>query len=186
MYRKQQRTPHSGQRHFSKNRKCLDHRRHTYPWTVKKRHLSHKECKSGAQWLSGWVLDSRPSDRGFKPHRRHCVVSLSINPSLVLVQPQKNRPFITDDCWWDVKNQIKQTKQTNKQRTQEYYERKATSSLFLSLFPSCMIAKLERTQRALSQRVNPLCPNEFLLLDWCKGLRMVLLYILRSQVIISA
>ena len=35
---------------------------------------------------------------GFEPHRRHCVVSLSknINPSLVLVQPRKTRPFITE------------------------------------------------------------------------------------------
>ena len=59
----------------------------------------------GAQWLSGRVLDSRPRRRGFEPHRRHCVVSLSknINPSLVLVQPRKTRSFITD-----VKNQIKQ------------------------------------------------------------------------------
>ena len=29
-----------------------------------------------AQWLSGRVLDSRPKGRGFKPHRRHCVVVL--------------------------------------------------------------------------------------------------------------
>ena len=52
----------------------------------------------GAQWLSGRVLDSRPRGRGFEPHRRHCVVSLSknINPSLVLVQPRKTRPFITE------------------------------------------------------------------------------------------
>ena len=49
----------------------------------------------GAQWLSGRVLDSRPNGRGFEPHRRHCVVSLSknINPSLVLVQPRKTRPI---------------------------------------------------------------------------------------------
>ena len=41
----------------------------------------------GAQWLSGRVLDSRPKGRGFEPHPRHCVVSLSknINPSLVLL-----------------------------------------------------------------------------------------------------
>ena len=32
---------------------------------------------TGAQWLSGRVLDSRPKGRGFEPHRRHCVVSLS-------------------------------------------------------------------------------------------------------------
>ena len=46
---------------------------------------------------SGRVLDSRPRDRGFDHHRRNCVVSLSknINPSLVLVQPRKPRPFIT-------------------------------------------------------------------------------------------
>ena len=52
----------------------------------------------GAQWLSGRVLDSRPKGRGFEPHRRHCVVSLSknINPSLVLVQPRKTSPFITE------------------------------------------------------------------------------------------
>ena len=31
---------------------------------------------SGAQWLSGRVLDSRPKGRGFEPHRRHCVVVL--------------------------------------------------------------------------------------------------------------
>ena len=40
----------------------------------------------GAQWLSGRVLDSRPKDREFEPHRRHCVVSLSKNiyPSLLV------------------------------------------------------------------------------------------------------
>ena len=38
----------------------------------------------GVQWLDGRVLDSRPKGRGFEPHRRHCVVSLSknIDPSL--------------------------------------------------------------------------------------------------------
>ena len=30
-----------------------------------------------AQWLSGRVLDSRQGGRGFEPHWRHCVVSLS-------------------------------------------------------------------------------------------------------------
>ena len=52
----------------------------------------------GAQWLSGRVLDWRPKGRGFEPHRRHCVVSLSknINSSLVLVQPWKTCPFITE------------------------------------------------------------------------------------------
>ena len=52
----------------------------------------------GGQWLSGRVLDWRPRGHGFEPHRHHCVVSFSmnINPSLVLVQPRKIRPFITE------------------------------------------------------------------------------------------
>ena len=35
-----------------------------------------KDPRSGAQWLNGRVLDSRPKGRGFEPHRRHCVVVL--------------------------------------------------------------------------------------------------------------
>ena len=69
--------------------------------------------REGAQWLSGKVLDSRPKGRGFEPHRRHCVVSLSknINPSLVLVQPRKTRPFITERLLMG----RKESNQTNKQ-----------------------------------------------------------------------
>ena len=64
----------------------------------------------GAKWLSGRVLDSRPRGHRFKPH---CVVSLSKNiyPSLVLVQPRKTRPFITERLLMGRKDQIKQ-KQT--------------------------------------------------------------------------
>ena len=49
-------------------------------------------------WGSGRVLDSRPRSRGFEPHGCHFVLSLSknINPSLVLVQPRKTCPFITE------------------------------------------------------------------------------------------
>ena len=52
----------------------------------------------GGQWLSGRVLDSRSRGREFEPRQRHCVVSLNknVNPSLVLVQPRKTRPFITE------------------------------------------------------------------------------------------
>ena len=52
----------------------------------------------GAKWLSDRVLDSRPKGRGFEPHRRHHVVILSknINPSFVLVQHRKTRPFMTE------------------------------------------------------------------------------------------
>ena len=68
----------------------------------------------GAQRLSGRALDSRPKGRGFEPHPRHCVVSLSknINPSLVLVQPRKIRPFITERLLMG----HKESNQTNKQR----------------------------------------------------------------------
>ena len=70
----------------------------------------------GAQWLSRRVLDSRPKGPGFEPHRRHCVVSLSknINPSLVLVQPRKTRPFITKILLMGRKdsNQTKTNKQS--------------------------------------------------------------------------
>ena len=70
----------------------------------------------GAQWLSGRVLDSRPKGRGFEPHRRHCVVSLSknINPSLVLVHSRKTRPFITERLLMGRK-ESNQTKQKPKQ-----------------------------------------------------------------------
>ena len=45
---------------------------------------------------SGSVVESL--GRRFEPHLRHCVVYLSknINHSLVLVQPRKTRPFITE------------------------------------------------------------------------------------------
>ena len=54
--------------------------------------------------------------RGFEPHRRHCVVSLSknINPSLVLVKPKKNRPFITERLLMGRKESNQSNKQTNK------------------------------------------------------------------------
>ena len=66
---------------------------------------------TGAQWLSGIGLDSRPKGRGFEPHRRHCVVSLSknINPSLVPVQPRKTRPFITERLLMGRKESNEQT-----------------------------------------------------------------------------
>ena len=70
--------------------------------------------RKGAQWLSGRVLDSRPKGRGFEPHRHHCVVSLSknINPSLVLVQPRKTSPFITERLLMG----HKELNQTNQQK----------------------------------------------------------------------
>ena len=83
------------------------------------------EKEFGAQWLSGSVLDSRPKGHGFEPHQRHCVVSLSknINSSLVLVQPRKTCPFITERLLMG----CKESNQTNKQR------RKSSLLLFYSL-----------------------------------------------------
>ena len=75
-------------------------------WSSKEgRHIMSRE-------YSGRVLDSRLRGRGFEPHRRHCIVSLSknINPSLVLVQPRKTRPLITDRLLMG----RKESNQTNK------------------------------------------------------------------------
>ena len=33
-----------------------------------------RECFTGAQWLSGRVLDSRPRGHGFEPQLGHCIV----------------------------------------------------------------------------------------------------------------
>ena len=66
----------------------------------------------GVQWLSDRVLDSRPKGRGFEPHRRHHVVTLSKNiiPSLVLAQHRKTRPFMTERLLMG----RKESNQTNK------------------------------------------------------------------------
>ena len=65
--------------------------------------------------LCSGVLDSRLRGRGFVPHRRYCIVSLSknMNPSLVLVQPRKTRPFITERLLMG----HKESNQTNKQNS---------------------------------------------------------------------
>ena len=62
------------------------------------RFCTFKYLHTGVREGSGRVLDVRPKGRGFEPHRRHCVVSLNknITPSLVLVQPRKTRPIITE------------------------------------------------------------------------------------------
>ena len=65
---------------------------------------------------SGSVVECLTRDRraaGLSPQRRHCVVSLSknINPSLILVQPRKTRPFITERLLMG----RKESNQTNKQ-----------------------------------------------------------------------
>ena len=62
-------------------------------------HIVYHGKIMGAQWLSGSVLDLRPRGSGFEPHRHHCIVALEqrhIYPSLVLVQPRKTHPCLTE------------------------------------------------------------------------------------------
>ena len=91
---------------FLMQKKTKTHK--TLSWTI----FEFKQ-DLGAQWLSGRVFDSRLRGCGFEPHRRHCVVSLSknIDPSLVLVQPRKTHPFITERLLMG----RKESNQTNKQ-----------------------------------------------------------------------
>ena len=65
---------------------------------MKKSKMEVQLRSMGAQWLSGRALDLRPRGRGFEPHRCHFVVVLEqdIYPSLVLVQPWKTRPCLTE------------------------------------------------------------------------------------------
>ena len=50
--------------------------------------------------------------RGFRPHRRHCVVVFDQDTFILpwyWFKPGRLAPTKLKDCWWDVKNQIKQT-----------------------------------------------------------------------------
>ena len=58
-----------------------------------------KQFAIGERSGSGRVLDLRPRGRRFELHWRHCVVASRarrIYPSLVLVQPGKTRPCLTE------------------------------------------------------------------------------------------
>ena len=68
-------------------------------------------CTPDPRERSGRVLDSRRRGRGFRdsPASLRCGPWVGhFYPSLVLVQPRKTHPVKLKDCWWDVKNQIKQ------------------------------------------------------------------------------
>ena len=63
----------------------------------------------GAQWLSGRVLDSRRRGRRSKPHRRHCVVSLSKTHLSLLSTGSTQEDQSRHSCKivdWGVMNQI--------------------------------------------------------------------------------
>ena len=83
-------------------------------------YLSHNVITIHTQWLSGRLLDSRPRGRGLEPHRRHCVVV--IYPSLLLVQPRKTRPCLTERLLMGRKESIKQTNN----HTQHFYKQKTS------------------------------------------------------------
>ena len=93
----------------------------------------HLQSPIGVQWLSGRVLDLRPRVPVLEPHLCHCVVSLSknINPSLVLVQPRKTCPFITERLLMGRK-ESNQTNKTNKQSPSIRFE-----CLFGQTSPKC-------------------------------------------------
>ena len=67
-------------------------------------------------------------DRGFEPHQRHCLVSLSknINPSLVLVQPRKTRPFITEIL-------LMGCKESNQTKNKQKYGFKSCTHVYFSI-----------------------------------------------------
>ena len=68
-------------------------------------------------------------DRGFEPHQRHCRVSLSknINPSLVLVQPRKTRPFITEIL-------LMGCKESNQTKNKQKYESMGLKAVHMYIF----------------------------------------------------
>ena len=88
------------------------------------------------------MLDSRPKGSGFEPHQRHCIVSLrkNINPSLVLVQPRKTRPFITERLLMGRKKSNKQNKQKIIYILSCWKKRLALNMPFLLNMPFCEIA----------------------------------------------
>ena len=73
---------------------------------------SHNHHESFQSATVQCLLPRQRSHR-FEPHQRHCVVCLSknISPSLVLVQPTKTLPFITERLLMG----RKESNQTNKQ-----------------------------------------------------------------------
>ena len=97
------------------------------------------------------MLDSRLSGSGFEPHRGHCIVSFSknINPSLVLVQARKTRPFITERLLMG----RKESNQTKTKQFSNFFFKNAfrvSNSLDPDLGPNCLqrlLADNTSTQR---------------------------------------
>ena len=67
--------------------------------------------------ISVYPTPPPPPGPGIEPHRRYCVVSLSknMNPSLVLVQPRKTRPYIAERLLMGHKETNQTDRQTDSQ-----------------------------------------------------------------------
>ena len=122
----------------------------------------------GAQWLSGRVLDSRPRGRWFEPHWRHCAVSLrkNINPNLVMVQPRKTGPYMTERLLMGRKesNQTKQNLvETDRCLCKQRRPRSGSSckSCLIRVYSSCLkkYCIFDPTQVDLRSNFFVLCTN---------------------------
>ena len=91
-----------------------------------------------------------PGGRGFEPHRHHCVVSVSknINPSLVLVQPRKTRPFKPERLLFGRK-EINQTNKNVALIGSKSSKVIPTSSLMLSKFDLEVLILIIRTRSCI-------------------------------------
>ena len=67
----------------------------------------------GAQWISGWVPDSRPRGRGFEPHWRHCIVVLE-QDTFILASTGSTQEDPTVFNWKIVDGTLKIKSNTNK------------------------------------------------------------------------
>ena len=102
---------------------CISYQRDTRHYLIDKNQENKFGIQDGPKFecimmVGEFLTDmnySRLRGRRLEPHRRHCVVSLSknINLSLVLVQPRKTCPFITERFLMGRKES---NKQTNKQK----------------------------------------------------------------------
>ena len=100
------------------------------------------------------MLDSRQRGQGFKPHWRHCVVSLSknINHSLVLVQPMKTCPYITERLLM-VRKESNQTNKTCNAIQNSYFSIKH-STMFIRALQCWPVL------RSRLIRVNTICHSQ--------------------------
>ena len=82
------------------------------------------------------VFDSRPRGRGFEPHRRYCIVVFEqdIYLSLVLVQPRKTCPCLTERMLMG----HKESNQTNKQSSVSSLPASCEFSVLLTTFANSL------------------------------------------------